>query len=137
MSALPFVDEYGLTVRAREDEIWPVVVGYATALSRTRHRVLSRLLGAVPESGFEIIATRPHEEVTLEGRHRFATYRLVFRVRSDGGAALVTADTFAQFPGVKGRLYRAVLMGTRAHRIATTRMLREIQRRAVRTSDRA
>jgi hypothetical protein len=133
MSVLPFVDEYGLTVQTGEEQAWPAVVGYATALSRSRHRVLSRLLGTVPESGFEIVATRPHEELTLAGRHRFATYRLVFRVAPVGGRVRVTADTFARFPGVRGRVYRALLMHTRAHRVATTRMLREIGRRAERS----
>ncbi len=133
MSVLPFVDEHGLTVRADEAQTWPAVVGYATALSRSRHRVLSRLLGTVPESGFEIVATRPHEELTLAGRHRFATYRLVLRVGADGGRARITADTFARFPGWKGRLYRTLLLRTRAHQVATTLMLRQIGRRADRS----
>ena len=64
MTALPFVDVHGLMVRADEDETWPAVVGYATALSRTGHGVLSRLLGTVPESGFTIVETRPHRELT-------------------------------------------------------------------------
>ncbi len=130
MTTLPFVDEHGLMVRAGEDETWPAVVGYATALSRTGHGVLSRLLGTVPESGFTIIDTRPHRQLTLAGRHRFATYRLVFRVAPEGPGARVTADTFARFPGLRGRLYHALLMRTHAHQVATQRMLREIRRRA-------
>jgi hypothetical protein len=130
MTALPFVDEHGLRVRADEDETWPAVVGYATALSRTGHWVLSRLLGTVPESGFTIVETRPHRELTLAGRHRFATYRLVFRVAPDGPGARVTADTFARFPGLGGWVYRVLLLRTHAHQVATQRMLREIRRRA-------
>ena len=130
MSVLPFVDEHGLTVRADEQEIWPAVVGYATALSRSRHRVLSRLLGTVPQSGFEIVATRPHQDVTLAGRHRFATYRLVLGVATDHAEARITADTFARFPGLRGRLYRVLLMRTHAHQVVTRHMLRQIGRRA-------
>jgi hypothetical protein len=134
VTTLPFVDEHGLTFRADEGEVWPALVGYVTALTRSRHRLLSRLLGTVPESGFEIVATAPHEEVTLVGRHRFASYRLVFRVGSEREQVRVTADTFASFPGLRGRVYRILLMRTRAHQVATRRMLREIRRRALRTA---
>ncbi len=133
MSTLPFVDEHALTVRAAEEETWPALVGYATALSRSGHPVLSRLLGTVPASGFEIVETRPHRDVTLAGRHRFATYRLVLGVAPDGTGARLTAGTYARFPGVRGRMYRALLMRTGAHPVATRRMLREIGRRVRRT----
>lgn len=134
MSDLPFVDQHRLTVRAGADQVWAAVMGYAGGLGPSRHKLLSLVLGAEPPSGFAVVDTQPPRELTLAGRHRFAQYQLVFRVIPEGEEALLTADTYARFPGVKGRLYRAALMPTGGHRIATRRMLATIRRRAEATA---
>ena len=48
----------------------------------------------------------------MRGRHRFARYSLVFLI--DGER--VRAQTYATFPGVKGRAYRALVISSGAHR---------------------
>jgi hypothetical protein len=127
---LPFVDEHAVTVRADIDDTWRAVVAYATALSGTDHPLLSRVLGTRPRSGFEIADADTPYVLALTGRHRFATYRLLFRVTPSAGGARLGAQTFARFPGLRGRVYRSLLMGTRGHQIATRSMLRRIEQRA-------
>lgn len=41
---------------------------------------------------------------------------------------LVSARSYAHFPGLHGRLYRALLVGTGAHVLSVRRMLRTIER---------
>ena len=48
----------------------------------------------------------------------------------DGGE--LRAETRAEFQGLLGRLYRAAVIGTGAHRVITRRMLRQIAGRATR-----
>lgn len=127
VSDLPFVDEHELTTHAVADDTWAAVERYANAMAHSRRRVLSRVLGTEPASGFEIVGRQPRHEIALAGRHRFATYRLVFRVAPDGGRARIVADTFAVFPGLRGRLYRTLLLHTRGHQMATRLMLHRIR----------
>jgi hypothetical protein len=92
--------------------------------------VLSLLLGTVPRSGFEVVATAPPREVVLGGHHRFSTYRLVFRVEPDDERSRLSALTYATFPGLHGRAYRTGLMLSTGHRRATEHMLGTVARRA-------
>ncbi|MFL6101254.1 MAG: hypothetical protein ACJ71T_15010 [Actinomycetales bacterium] len=124
--SLPFLDEHSLVLPAARDEAWPVVLAYLGSLSRSSHPVLHRALGTTPSSGFEIVESRPPHQVTLAGCHRLSTYRLVFSLRPDGSGTRLVATTYAEFPGLKGRLYRTILMTTHAHQLATRRLLRAI-----------
>jgi hypothetical protein len=87
------------------------------------------LLGTDPAPGFAVAATLPGERLELAGRHRFARYVLAFELR-DGppGITRLAAQSFAEFPGLHGRAYRALVIGTRLHVVATRRLLREIRR---------
>jgi hypothetical protein len=42
------------------------------------------------------------------------------------------ARTYAEFPGTRGRAYRALVIGSGAHRLVTRRMLRDVAARAAR-----
>jgi hypothetical protein len=42
----------------------------------------------------------------------------------------IRAQTWAAFPGVLGRVYRALVIGTRAHRLVVRRLLRRIEGQA-------
>jgi hypothetical protein len=46
----------------------------------------------------------------------------VFLVEGDR----VRAQTYAAFPGVKGRVYRALVISSGAHRFVTQRLLRRV-----------
>ena len=66
----------------------------------------------------------------LVGRHRFSRYALVFTLSDDAGGTRLAAETWAEFPGVQGRAYRAAVIGTRGHVVMVRRMLAAVARRA-------
>jgi hypothetical protein len=70
-------------------------------------------------------AVRP-EILRLEGRHRFSRYALTFRLREAGNATTVTAESRAEFPGMAGTAYRALVVGTGGHVVAVRRLLARI-----------
>lgn len=98
---------------------------------------VARVLGCEPASGTATFEGRVGDALpgfrvvkadarmlALEGRHRFSRYRLT--LLQDGG--LLRARTDADFPGLHGRLYRAAVIGSGAHRILTRRLLRRAAR---------
>jgi len=85
------------------------------------------------ESDLPYVAERESERrLALAGRHRFSRYRLIFEL-DDGapGATVLRASTYAIFPGVHGWLYRAMVIGTRLHVLATRGILHAVRRRSV------
>jgi hypothetical protein len=134
LPGLPFVDTYSRSVAATPDRTWaallPQVERMTTATHGVVHGALFGVLGTVPRSGFAVVETDPGREVVLGGRHRFSTYRLVFRVEPEGEASLLSALTYAEFPGLHGRAYRTMLMATTGHRRAAQRLLAGVARRA-------
>ena len=90
---------------------------------------------AVPEetlAGFRVASADPPRRLALEGRHRFSRYSLTFEIEPAGDGSRVRAVTHAEFPGLRGTLYRAAVVGTGGHRIVTRRILKSIARRAER-----
>ena len=77
---------------------------------------------AVP--GFHVAAATEPAELALAGSHRFSDYALVFRLEEmDGGRTRVRAETRAEFPHLKGAIYKGLVIGTRMHVLATRRIL--------------
>jgi hypothetical protein len=71
----------------------------------------------------------PASRLALAGRHRFSRYRLTFELTDDGeGTTQLRARTYALFPGVGGQVYRVLIIGSRAHVVATRHMLRSVRR---------
>ena len=127
---LPFVDEHTRAVSASPGRTWEALEEYVDRLTTASHGVLFRVLGTVPRSGFEVVDTDSLHEIVLAGRHRFSTYRLVFRVEPEGEGSRLHALTYAAFPGPHGRAYRAMLVLSTGHRRATQNMLRTVARGA-------
>ncbi len=48
-------------------------------------------------------------------------------VDDDADGTLLSARTYADFPGVGGRVYRALVVGSGAHVLAVRRMLRSVR----------
>ena len=91
---------------------------------------LSRLWGAEPRTGFEVAREVPNQQLGLAGRHRFSRYLLVFELGDlPGEETLLAAKTYAEFPGLHGGVYRALVIGTRFHVVAVRRMLSWIRKR--------
>jgi len=112
---LPFVDAHERAVSASPERTWRAVQEYVVGLAGSRHVVLSRILRTSPRSGFAVVEEDPPRELTLAGHHRFATYRLTFQVTSGATGTRVRALTYAAFPGIKGRAYRAMVKLSTGH----------------------
>jgi len=139
MRQLPFIDEHSQRIDARAEAVW------AALLKVLRRQMggsawFARLLGCDPADGtaeltgrpgetvpgFRVVESEPGRRLALAGRHRFADYALTFIL--DGSH--LRAQTHAAFPGLLGRLYRAAVIGSGAHRLVTRRLLRQVARAA-------
>lgn len=149
MDPLPFVDEHAATVDGIPAVAWEAVHAVVEAsFASPRAARIARLLGCEPSGpaggriaygatlpGFAVVPAG-RETLVLEGRHRFARYRLTFAVQPlPGGRSRVTATTHAAFPGPQGRVYRALVIGTRGHVLAVRRMLSAVGRRVAAGGD--
>ena len=83
-------------------------------------------------AGFRVARSEPPRALALEGQHRYSRYRLTFEIEPVASGSRVRAVTHAEFPGLRGALYRAAVVGSGGHRIATRRILTSIARRAER-----
>ncbi|MFT3865911.1 MAG: hypothetical protein QM729_16725 [Solirubrobacterales bacterium] len=142
---LPWVDEHAKEIDAPAGVVWP-------ALLRTVERMTAG--GAAPRyaravgcadtepggprplelgstvPGFHVAELVPERLLVLLGSHSFSTYALAFRLEPLGGRrSRLVAETRAEFPGLKGRLYRTAVIGTRMHVLVTRRVLRNVARR--------
>lgn len=145
MNGLPFIDTHSVRLKAPPSQVWPALVAMLRGLGQNHPDPLTRLLGLRPARingewhetavegdsipGFRATEVRPCERLVLEGGHRFSRYALVFALREDGGGSILEAETWAEFPGLSGALYRAAVIGTRGHRLAVRRMLGLVARR--------
>jgi hypothetical protein len=137
-AALPYIDEHALEIAAPADAIWAALLRVVRGLAGST--ALARILGCDPAHasgtftgqpgdavpGFRVVDAEPGHRLALAGHHRFAAYALTFVL--DGGR--LRAQTHAAFPGVRGKLYRALVIGSGAHRLVTRRLLRQVARRA-------
>jgi ketosteroid isomerase-like protein len=127
---LPYLDEHAIRIAAPREAVWSALQRYVTAsLGVAERHPLGRLLGTEPRSGFEVAESAPMERLRLAGRHRFARYVLAFDLTDAGqDATQLRAQSYAAFPGLRGGLYRASVVGTRAHVVATNHILRSVRR---------
>ena len=137
---LPFIDRHCVEVHAPKDKLWVALgevlsrgfggIGTATiaGLLGTEHRSVTGPPLAVGSSivGFRVVESEPERHVVLAGEHRFSRYKLTFDLEDDE----LCATTHAEFPGLRGAAYKAVLLGARGHVLATKRLLRKIKERA-------
>lgn len=141
--ALPFIDEHHVLADAPAVVVWP----HLAKIMRTRPELVGRvaacLLGADTLSpgghpltpgatlpGFTVVEAVPGSRLVLAGRHRFAAYALTFTLTGQDGMTLLIAHTHAHFPGLPGQIYRALVIGSGAHRFLLTRLLRTIRHAA-------
>lgn len=80
--------------------------------------------------GFRVDEVEPEQWVRLVGRHRFSRYALVFTLDARPDGTLLRAETYAEFPGLHGSAYRALVISSGGHGVMVDRMLRAIRRRA-------
>jgi hypothetical protein len=81
--------------------------------------------------GFCVVRVIEPAVLALQGEHRFSRYGLIFRLEpTKDGNTLLRAETRAEFPGIKGSAYRALVIGTRGHVVVVNRLLGAVRRRA-------
>lgn len=150
LEELPAIDEHGVLVHAPVERTWqallPVVRGSFSGRAAGR---VSRALGCRPAEasgeigergstipGFCIVRVVEPAVLALQGEHRYSRYGLVFRLEpTKDENTLLRAETRAEFPGLKGKAYRTLVIGTRGHVVAVNRILRAVRRRAERLPD--
>lgn len=145
MEHLPYIDEHRTPVPATRDHVWAALLAVLRtqlgggALTRPLALKPTRLRGdwyGTPRPGdslpgFEVTASRTSELLALRGEHRFSRYALVFELDASGpDECVLRAKSWAEFPGLTGRAYGALVVGTGGHRLAVRRLLRGIARRA-------
>jgi hypothetical protein len=147
-AALPRIDEHETVVAADVDGVWLALLeSMAGAFSGRGATSVARILGCVPATasgprpltegstipGFGVTAAAPGRELVLEGRHRFSSYSLIFRLAPVGsGRTRLRAESRGAFPGGLGRAYRLLVVGTRGHVLAVRRLLAAVRRGAER-----
>jgi hypothetical protein len=120
MERLPYIDEHATTVDANREETWSALL---RMMCRDPHDP-----STVP-TGFVLDEARPPVRFALKGRHPFAVYRWVFELDTEAGdphRTRLRALTWADFPGVHGKIYRMLVIGTGGHRIAVRWTLKRI-----------
>jgi hypothetical protein len=86
----------------------------------------SRAWGCDPPNAFEVVEADRPRLIVVAGKHRFSRYGIVFRITPTAAGSQLSAESRAEFPGVLGRSYKAAVIGTHGHVVATRALLRHI-----------
>ncbi|WP_330231408.1 hypothetical protein OHA40_02335 [Nocardia sp. NBC_00508] len=118
MERLHYIDEHARSVDANRDRAWKAVL---------------KVIGKNPsdpssmEGGFAVESAEEPRRLALRGEHWFSKYQLIFELDEEGPSRTrVRARSFAEFPGLSGKVYRALVIGTGGHRMTVRWMLRRI-----------
>ena len=146
MYQLPYIDEHATAIAADVDDMWPVLLETLDrGFSRPGTASYARIVGCDDHTasgprplakgstfpGFRVVAAVPESELVLEGRHRFSSYALIFRLEKvSPGRSRLVAESRAAFPGLAGGVYRLLVVGTGGHVVAVRRLLSRIKRRS-------
>lgn len=146
-SPFPLLDEHATEIAAGVDDVWldllhtldrgpfpqRLTAGIARAVGcadRTASGPRPLTAGStVP--GFRVEVAVPGSELALEGRHRYSSYALTFRLdQVNPDRSRLRAESRAAFPGVAGGIYRLAIIGTGGHVVVVRRLLSVIKRRS-------
>lgn len=118
MEQLSYIDEHAISVDADRADTWSALL---RVMCRDPHDPTT-----VP-TGFVLDEARPAERFALKGRHPFAVYRWVFELdHAEPHHTRLRAITWADFPGLHGKVYRSLVIGTGAHRVIVRWTLKRI-----------
>jgi hypothetical protein len=145
---LPYLDEHATSIEAGIEDVWPSLLDAVDeAFSRRGAAGYARIVGCADSAtsgprplapgstipGFRVTTADPGRELVLEGRHRFSSYSLIFRVEeADPGRSELRAETRTAFPGLHGAGYRLLVLKTGAHVRSVRSLLTGTRRRAER-----
>ncbi|WP_447007724.1 hypothetical protein ACRAKI_15180 [Saccharothrix isguenensis] len=139
----PYLDEHSVRVPAPPMSVWRSLAAVMTRSPAGSSTAMGLLLATEPRraagtpfevgstiTGFAVTAAVPGRLVELTGRHRFSRYRLVMTMEEQSGGTLLSARSYARFPGPHGFVYRQLVVGTGAHRLVVAGLLRSVRRHA-------
>ena len=147
IESLPFVDEHYIEIAAKPEEVWDALMRVVSGMGDGRSGApVARALGCEETEtegeageigskipGFVVTRSVRPAVLALMGQHRFSKYALIFSIlEKPSGLILLSAQTRAEFPGRKGRVYRGLIIGTHGHVVVTTSILRQVRKRAER-----
>nr|WP_232000679.1 hypothetical protein [Mycobacterium kyorinense] len=118
MERLPYIDEHAISIDAPAADTWSAMVAVICSDPDDPSTV---------PVGFVLGEATPPVRLVLKGRHPFAVYRWVFELDAEGPQRTrVRSQTWAAFPGLHGKVYRALVIGSGAHRVVVRWMLKRI-----------
>jgi hypothetical protein len=150
MERLPYIDEHSIRIEAHPEAVWRALISTLHSdLGGRAPGAFARLLGVAPADrrgewhgalqpgdslpGFAVTESIPKRRLALSGSHRFSRYALVFEldagIKTSAPHCMLRAQTWAEFPGTSGRIYRALVIGSRGHRLAVHGLLHRTARR--------
>jgi hypothetical protein len=135
VSALPFIDEYDAQIAASAEQVWAALVTSVSKLTPQLPRWLVVAWGLDPAGR----SSGSKEALALgDSVAGFRTAAIEYELRFEleplpTGGTRLRAQTSASFPGLKGALYRALVIGSGGHRVAVRRILARVGSRAERT----
>lgn len=146
MERLPYIDSHARLIQATPERVWSSLIEtLRKRLAGINPTLSARTLGLEQATvrgdwagdvqvgdtlpGFAVAEVRAPERLALRGRHRFSSYALTFELESNGAGCTLTAHTSAAFPGLLGRGYRMLVIGSRGHRVVVRALLAEVARR--------
>ncbi len=139
------IDTHAIDIAAAPACVWEALGEVILErLSRPPARLVAKLTGvrerdfagpAFPTAGaqvpgFVVATSASASRLRLEGSHRFSAYALDFELAPSKRGTQLSATTQAAFPGALGKLYRRLVIGTRAHRLVIRALLQSVRRRA-------
>ena len=142
---LMFIDEHSVEVHADREAVWKALTrSFGSTKGSGVFTLYARAIAADPGSnkgeldqvgstrvGFRVSDVDAPALLVLTGTHRFASYSLTWKVvAATDGTSRLSAITHAGFPGVRGRVYKALVIGSGIHGQVTRRMLSSVARRA-------
>ena len=144
--SLPYLDEHSTVIAATVDDVWLALVEtldrtfsgapvarYAWAVRCAEQAATGPrpLTDGSTIPGFRVASATPSSKLILAGQHRFSTYELIFRLEPvDPDQSRLRAESRATFPGLAGRVYRLLAVGTGGHVFGVKRLLSRVATRA-------
>lgn len=143
---LPFIDRHGLVIEADPASVWEALVailprwmgskpgGVYAGLIGARDRRVQGSPDRVGSTlvGFHITEAERPGRLVMRGSHHFSEYELIWTIDDlEDGRCHLQAETRARFPGIHGRAYRALVVGSGMHVRTLRKVLAAISRRAV------
>ncbi len=117
MERLPYIDEHAITVDADAARHGPPSYERCAAIPPNR----------APHSDSAIGRCTPRQRLALGGRHPFSIYEWIFELDDLGPhRTRVRSQTWAAFPGIHGKIYRALVISSGGHAVAVRQVLKRI-----------